>query len=287
MGMVLFFQKQVMYFMLPFITFPTQLLLEKILRNLCNHFFKTPALKTAIIGDVHGRPFWKKVIDREYNAQRYIFVGDYFDNVKYNTDEQIYNFQHIIAYKMTHPEKEVVMLIGNHDYHYFPEVGNTNTAGYQAENASSLELAIKTFRKDLQVCYQFDDFLISHAGVSSVFMDNTFGAGNWTYENIAADLNNLFNKDPMAFRFNGTDPSGDDPEQGPMWIRTESLVKANRDNLESKCIQIFGHTKIDRIHRIGKITKSRYQLIDTLGTSGEYLVIEDGSIRYDAVDIHF
>jgi hypothetical protein len=114
-----------------------------------------------------------------------------------------------------------------------------------------------------------------------------FGAGNWTYENIAADLNNLFNKDPMAFRFNGTDPSGDDPEQGPMWIRTESLVKANRDNLESKCIQIFGHTKIDRIHRIGKITKSRYQLIDTLGTSGEYLVIEDGSIRYDAVDIHF
>jgi hypothetical protein len=244
-------------------------------------------VKTAIIGDVHGRPFWKKVIDREYNADRYIFVGDYFDNVQYTVKEQVYNFQHIIAYKMTHPEKEVVMLIGNHDYHYFPEVGNMNTSGYQSAHAKELESLINTFRKDLQVCYQFDKFIVSHAGVSSVFLDNTFGAGNWKLDDIATDLNDLFLKNPLAFQFNGTEPSGDDPQQGPLWIRTESLVKANKETLESKCIQVYGHTKIDRIHRIGKITGSRYQLIDTLGTSGEYLVVENGSIRYDSVDIHF
>jgi hypothetical protein len=244
-------------------------------------------LKTVVIGDIHGRPFWKKVIDREFSADRYIFVGDYFDNIDYTSYQQTVNFLHIIAYKMTHPEKEVVMLIGNHDHHYFPEVGNLMTSGYQEQHFTDMETVIKMHRSNLQVAYQFDDFLISHAGVSSVFMDNTFGADNWQYDNISTLLNDLFLKDPMAFRFNGKEPSGDDPEQGPFWIRTESLVKSNKNRLESQCIQIFGHTKIDRIHRIGKITGSRYQLIDTLGTSGEYLVIENGSIRYDKVSLRY
>lgn len=242
-------------------------------------------MKTILLGDTHGRPHWKKVLAQEQDADRIIFVGDYFDNPKYFAEEQILNFLHIIAYKITHPEQEVIMLIGNHDYHYFPEIGNQMTSGYQDDDADEIGKVIDQHRKHLQVCFQFDGFLVSHAGVSAVFMDNTFGQDQWQEDQVDSLLNGLFLKNPRAFRFNGTDPSGDDPQQGPLWIRVESLVRSNRSRLEKKFIQVFGHTKTAAIHKIGKITQSKYQLIDTLGTSGEYMIAEDGLIRYGKVEM--
>lgn len=56
--------------------------------------------------------------------KKVIFIGDYFDSHdEYSTVEQIQNFKDIIEYK-TNSTKKVIMLIGNHDYHYFPEIGN-------------------------------------------------------------------------------------------------------------------------------------------------------------------
>ena len=36
-------------------------------------------MKYIFIGDVHGRTNWKQIIDKEKDADKFIFFGDYFD----------------------------------------------------------------------------------------------------------------------------------------------------------------------------------------------------------------
>lgn len=234
-------------------------------------------MKTIFIGDIHGRPIWKDIIDKEKEFDKLVFVGDYFDSKIYSAQEQIDNFLDIIDFKQSIQEdQEVILLIGNHDLHYFPEVGNSGVSGYQLDAAQEIEKVIHKKREHLQIAYQYGKYLFSHAGVSSVFLDQTFGSGNWIVPDIAKLLNKLFLDNPRAFLFNGEDPSGNDIYQTPVWIRPESLIKANFTTLRDKVIQIFGHTKIQSIREFSEVTKNRYYLIDTLAKSCEYLVLADG-----------
>ena len=77
------------------------------------------------------------------------------------------------------------------------------------------------------------------------------------------------------FNFAGRDPYGDSTVSSPIWIRPKSLQKANRDTLRDQFIQVVGHTQQNKIDREGKSTGGRYYYIDTLGTSGEYMIIND------------
>ena len=106
-------------------------------------------MKTVAIGDVHGRSLWKLIVNQE-NPDRVIFIGDYFDSFDIKTEEQINNFLDIIEYKKS-SGKEVIMLIGNHDYHYFPEVGYTGTSGYQSIFKHQIEPTIDANREHLQM----------------------------------------------------------------------------------------------------------------------------------------
>lgn len=239
-------------------------------------------MKTAVLGDIHGRTLWKSVVEQE-KPDRLIFIGDYFDSFDIKGVDQINNFQDIIAYKQS-GQCEVVMLIGNHDHHYFPEIGNTGTSGYQTLLAPSIQFIIDENREHLQMAYQMGDFLFSHAGVSSVFMDNVYGAGGWKVESIADDLNEMYKYKPKTFIFNGFDPYGDDECQTPIWIRPRSLMKANKDTLRTKVIQVVGHTQQNQIDVEGKATGGRYYFIDTLGTSGEFLIIEDSMVTSNTVN---
>lgn len=236
-------------------------------------------MKTVVIGDIHGRSVWKLIVHME-NPDMVIFIGDYFDSFDIKGVEQIQNFKEIIEYKKT-SGKEVIMLIGNHDYHYFPEIGNTGTSGYQKGIAPNIIQIIDENRKHLQIAYQMDQFLFSHAGVSSEFMDHTFGVGGWKVETIVDDLNEMFKYRPRVFEFNGLDPYGDDEYQTPIWIRPRSLMKVNKNTLRTRVIQVVGHTEVKSLDLVGseKSAGGRYYLIDCLGTSGEYMIIEDGKLR--------
>ncbi len=74
-------------------------------------------MKTIFIGDIHGRDVWKTIIDNE-TPNRVVFMGDYFDSFDISPAEQQYNFKEIIEFKEK-GECEVIMLVGNHDFHYF------------------------------------------------------------------------------------------------------------------------------------------------------------------------
>jgi len=244
-------------------------------------------MKTIVLGDTHGRSNWKLAVYQD-KPDRVIFIGDYFDSFDISGVEQISNFKEIIKYKEDNPQVEVIMLIGNHDHHYFPEVGYTGTSGYQSKIAPSISQVIDENRNHLQMAYGFDNFLFTHAGVSPVFMDEVFGENGWNIENVVVDLNELFRYKPRAFDFNGFESSGDNTTQTPIWIRPRSLMSANKKHpkgLKNDYIQIVGHTAMRRIDLEGsdKFTGGRYYFIDTMEISGNYLVIQDNKITVNSV----
>jgi len=238
-------------------------------------------MKIIAIGDIHGRSLWKLIVNHE-NPDRVIFIGDYFDSFGISGVEQIQNFKEIIEYKKT-SSKEVIVLVGNHDHHYYPEVGYTGTSGYQKGIAPSITQAVDENRQYLQMAYSFGEFLFTHAGVSPTFMDGEFGEEGWVEDNVVELLNDLFKYKPRSFDFNGTDPYGDNTYQTPIWIRPRSLMAVNKKHkkgLKKKYIQIVGHTQVKKLDLIGsqKSAGGRYYLIDSQESTGEYLIIQDGEL---------
>ena len=244
-------------------------------------------MKTIVLGDTHGRSFWKLAVHQD-KPDRVIFIGDYFDSFEISGLEQIHNFKEIIKYKEDNPQVEVVMLIGNHDHHYFPEVGYTGTSGYQSRIAPSINQVVDENRHHLQMAYSFDKYLFTHAGVSPVFMDEAFGENGWSKETIVEDLNELFKHKPKTFDFNGLEPTGDNACQTPIWIRPRSLMSANKKHskgLKNDYIQIVGHTQMKRlsVELSKQITGGKYYFIDTMETTGEYLVHQDNKLKVNSV----
>ena len=244
-------------------------------------------MKTIVLGDTHGRSNWKLAIAQD-QPNRIIFIGDYFDSFEFSGVEQIDNFKQIIQYKTDNPQVEVVMLIGNHDHHYFPEIGYTGTSGFQRTLAPSIMQVVDENRHHLQMAYGFGDYLFTHAGVSPIFMDQIFGPDDWSKENVVVDLNEMFRYKPKAFDFNGLESSGDNATQTPIWIRPRSLMSANKKHpkgLKKDYIQVVGHTQMKRIDLDGsdKFTGGRYYFIDTMDTSGDYLVIENDKLTTNSI----
>jgi predicted MPP superfamily phosphohydrolase len=244
-------------------------------------------MKTLAIGDLHGRSDWKLAVYQD-KPDRVIFMGDYMDSWNIPGIEQINNFKEIIRYKEDNPQVEVIMLIGNHCHHYFPEVGYTGTSGFQTGIAPSIMQVVDENRHHLQMAYGFGEYLFTHAGVSPVFMDQVFGENDWSKENVVVDLNEMFKYKPRAFDFNGLESSGDNATQTPIWIRPRSLMHANKKHLKGlkkDYIQIVGHTQMRRLNldESDKFTGGRYYFIDTMETSGQYLIIEDGKLSVGSV----
>lgn len=236
-------------------------------------------MKTIILGDTHGRSFWKLIANTE-QFDRLIFIGDYFDSFDIKGEAQASNFLDIVEYKKT-GGKEVIMLIGNHDHHYFPEIGNTGTSGFNHLMAGVFGHILEENRDHLQMAYSMDDFLFTHAGVGQSWLDDMkVVAGEEfveTAEKIASLVNQVWKHKPHAFTFTGWDPYGNNVTQTPIWIRPQALMKAGLA-LKRKIIQVVGHTGQNCIDIDGKSTGGRYYFIDTLGTSKEYLIIEDGKL---------
>lgn len=244
--------------------------------------------KTIVLGDTHGLSFWKLITQIE-KPDRVIFIGDYFDTKEdISGEDQIKNFKEIVEFK-NKGGCEVIMLLGNHDYHYWPNI-NEHYSGYQFNLAPSISFVLDENKSHLKMAYQFDDFLFTHAGVSSVFMDKVFGEGRWDVESISGFLNEQFKYKPQTFSFGKycsedrmIDCYGDNVEQSPIWIRPRSLMKSNYDTLRKQIIQVVGHTTVEQIDIDGKSTGNRYWFIDCLGTSKQYMVINDNEISINKI----
>ncbi len=232
--------------------------------------------KLVILGDIHGNPIWKQIIQKHKNEDvMYIFIGDYFDSFIYNTEEQCNNFLDIIAFKEANPNK-VVLLVGNHDLEGYI-IGNSNISGFQETGQYQIKPLLEKYKHLLQIAYKQDNLLFSHAGICPMFLNWTFGRNEWNIDNFVDKLNEMFIFRPLAFTFNGQHSNtGDEIGQTPVWIRPRSLMYSNKDSIIKKnFIQIVGHTTQNQIDIEGKATGKKYYFIDTLNSNNEYLVIKN------------
>jgi predicted phosphodiesterase len=235
-------------------------------------------MKSVIIGDIHGRASWKNIVKKEDNADRFIFVGDYFDtheNIKVII--QLDNFKRLIDFK-NESKADVIMLIGNHDFHYMP-FANETYSGHQRGHHYTIQMLLMENIKELSMCYKMDNFLFSHAGISYKWLEYWGKKMKVNMNNdIDVIVNDLFVGSPRAFKFAGWDPYGDSEQSSPIWIRPRSLQVSNYDTFRKEYIQVVGHTQQKEIDIEGHTTGGRYYYIDTLGTSQEYLIINDGKV---------
>ena len=234
-------------------------------------------MKTVIIGDIHGKDVWKKIINFE-DADSVVFLGDYFDSFDISFEKQMQNFADITEYQKS-SNKEVVLLVGNHDYHYLEYIRDTSTSGFNPVYKPQISELLK--KADLKMACSLQNFLFTHAGVSHIFLSKHYP--NYDIEKVASSLNELFHHKPNVFGFNsqGIDPYGDDVFQSPIWIRPASLMKSNKNTpLKENYIQVFGHTQQSKVDRTGNYTGGKYYCLDTLETSGEYMILESNFISF-------
>ena len=250
-------------------------------------------MKIIAIGDTHGRDAWKEITTEEA-ADKIIFIGDYFDSHDdISAVQQIKNFKEIMAYKKSNPEK-VVLLIGNHDYHYMRGVVETYS-GFQNNHAFDIREVLEDAIKEnlLQICYTAEKFLFSHAGITKtwlepLYLEYTDGDLSKHLLSICSAVNFLFSAERAAFRFligRNFSNTGNDITQGPLWVRPRSLFE---DGLEGEITQIVGHTQHGEMiitNMAPETSKRSFAFIDCLGTSGEYLVIDSGVMIPRNIDV--
>lgn len=236
-------------------------------------------MKSVIIGDIHGRILWEQIVEKENDADRFIFVGDYFDtHESIRIIVQLHNFIRLIEFK-NNSKADVIMLIGNHDFHYMP-FANETYSGHQRGHHHTIQSLLMEHINELSMCYKMDKYLFSHAGVSYNWLKYWLDKNKIKirFNDIDVLVNDLFINCPRAFKFSGWDPYGDSVESSPIWIRPKSLQESNYDTLRKEFIQVVGHTQQKKIDIKGQTTGGRYYYIDTLGESREYLIIEDGEV---------
>ena len=225
-------------------------------------------MKTIFLGDTHGRALWKDIITKE-NPDRVVFIGDYFDSFDLGGAEQMHNFKEIIEFKEQAKDIEVILLVGNHDFHYYP--GGETYSGYQHGAAPAIKQLLEENKHHMQMCYQLDNILCTHAGIGHNWLVMQQGYAD---EPIADFVNQIWQHRPNAFIFTGWDSYGDNTTQTPIWIRPGSLMSGNKETfLKKDYIQIVGHTQVRYID-MGKATGGRYYFIDAI-PERQYLIYEN------------
>ena len=226
-------------------------------------------MRIVAIGDTHGRSKWKEIVEREKGADKIVFIGDYFDakDGGYSANRQIVNFNEIVEYKKDNPDK-VIMLLGNHDFHYLNGV-NENYSSYQFGYAKDINEALQPIVDEglIQMSYQFDKYFFSHAGLTKTWADNN----NIDRDNLQDSVNELFRTNITKFKFTMGDNysyGGNDVTQPPIWVRPQSLVK---DMVEG-IVCVVGHTQVKELTIM---EENNLILIDCLGTNDGYLVVDN------------
>ena len=215
--------------------------------------------KIVVIGDIHGCNKWKNIVHMHPDANEFIFIGDYFDSFTRSHAECISNFKEIIKWKES-TDVKVIMLIGNHDFHYMSECGG-RYGGWSAWHAAEIGELLRVNKHHLQTAYQSGKYLFTHAGVSKQWYEANFQEAG----NISDQINDLWSYDKRPFNHSGMEMYGNYDGEGPMWIRPQAL---RRNPLNDTIIQVVGHTNMKVID-----FDDNHYFIDTL--PNEYLVISD------------
>lgn len=201
--------------------------------------------KILIIPDIHGREFWKKAVGSKA-YEKIVFLGDFTDPYEregITSEMALDNFKSIIAYKQQNTDK-VVLLLGNHDLHYFSEYYYELAGGsrYNPFLAITLHNLFHDNRQLFQLACEIDlgdkHYLFSHAGITQT----------WLIENLnqigkpdAWHLNRLIqtNEGLEGLAQVGRHRGGYYESGSMVWADVDELAASNP---LPNCYQVVGHT---------------------------------------------
>lgn len=255
-------------------------------------------MKTIVFGDIHGRTVWNDIVRENYDADRFVFLGDYVSTHEKNISEeqQIANLMDIIDFARVENEMtpgRVVLLRGNHDMQHlgyswawcrglFHRVSDWMT-GYR-----------QTFLENTQWVFVDGNIVYSHAGVTKTWMER----------NGLTELEQINELEPSE-RFGFTpcklsDIYGDSVTQPPTWIRPWGLF----GDSFGKYTYVVGHTRHKHICNIKDEMLESYKedvygdcdpdVLEEIKNGNdvwmcdalpyEYLIVEDGEITIGKIN---
>lgn len=228
-------------------------------------------MKILAIGDIHGRKTWERFVNTDL-YDKIIFIGDYFDSFDIPGNKQIENFSKIMELKMNHYDK-VVLLIGNHDFHYL-DMGE-QYSGFQRGFQYEIREMVKNNLEHMQMCFIHENFIFTHAGITNTWLKSVGYSGKGPIDNF---INELFKFTPKKFCFTPGfkhDTYGNEMCQTPIWVRPEALRADMLRTISEKPLkvwtQVVGHTQ-----RTNIILADDIIAIDVLDYEAKALQIIDG-----------
>lgn len=244
--------------------------------------------KYISIGDIHNRDIWK--ILTEYLKDKntvLVFLGDFVDGAG-SDEDMIKNLEDIIFLARAN-YGQVILLLGNHDAQYLFQ--DNYFPGYRSKIAERLHKIYWDNRALFKVAFQVENYLFTHAGVSSTwfssisedffresgeFIEDYIKLRNITLADILNEfyLIRLNSVEPIANRlldFEYTDiQSKNDNKKyagGPLCAD----LSETRNTYLRKYHHIVGHTKVQFIATIGD-KNSSITYCDVLTENKDFLI---------------
>lgn len=206
-----------------------------------------------VVPDVHGRTFWRKVINSDLPV---IFLGDYTDPYTVyegiSEEQALQEFKYVIDFAKEN-QNRVVLLLGNHMLHY---VGlSDDTCRFDWNHSKEIYNIMKENQSLFRHAYKWNNTLFTHAGVTEGWLKQS------GYSNDPNTIEDQLNKNiiftdeflisPSWYGLGDLqDPRGDIGESrggykqygSPNWADLSEMYKdsAFKDSL----IQIIGHTQL-------------------------------------------
>ena len=235
--------------------------------------------KIVVIGDIHGRDQWNDIVDRNPDADLFVFLGDYVSTHEHiSENKQLNNILDILLFKEQNPDR-VVLLRGNHDMQHLGYYWAECSGFFRgvAREMSKSEFT-ERYLRDTQWVYVYNNIVFSHAGITERWFKDS---GVKTVE----EINTLEPSELFAFRpCKMSDYYGISETQGPTWIRPQTLIEYAIPDW----IQVVGHTPVGYICNIKDEIKNKEPdmytgnepdvwLCDCMPK--EYLIIENNEFK--------
>lgn len=218
--------------------------------------------KVLIISDVHARPFWKEATEKyDHECDKIIFLGDYVDPYQdegFTRKDAIRTLEEIIEFKINNKDK-TILLIGNHDAHYFLKNFPRSTR-YDSSNAYKIRELFAQHNHIFKLAYEEiinnKKYLFTHAGLMNSWIErNKDIIGQPTVDSL-----NMLKNNPHGIK------ALSDISRYRTWLGEKSgsilwsdvREKLDLNPLEEKPIpnedsivneydyQIFGHTQLQK-----------------------------------------
>jgi hypothetical protein len=198
----------------------------------------------VICPDVHGRTFWKEIIEKYDGSVPFIFLGDYTDPYQ---DEGITHLESIENFKEIWKFKEkwgdnIITLIGNHDLSYYDKQFRTCRFSYEISEWYNdfLTKNWEQFKFVYEINLNDKKYLFSHAGINPYWLDF------YNFERIySADyINSLFKCKKHSFGDYSFYRGGYGNAGSPVWSDIREYANLNEDDIDKNVVQIVGHTQL-------------------------------------------